>query len=463
MLSYIVIRPRSSLGLGGTQPALQQRKYPETPGTSCPQVCPRPATLFPRRPDTAKVDKGKHETFSSSVLSQWLSDQRRAVLVSPVVDDVQENSPQRHVQEFTGTSKLQDGDFSSTSGIESDDESNETGDETDNDSISDQERGNEPPVLFQMQVPDLHLRPETQDGVVALGNSDEMTCIDFSADTIEPPPYEFKCPIPFPFDKLNIHLHAKDKHDWRHPIGVLGPADPSVSAMLDRLIEMERLQIETQEWEVRQLRLYRKRSVSCSNRPPDRRSSNSCNPQPVVGDSSNKMAAADCCQKCHQALWTESWKEARNEQCLRQPREDARLSTAPLIALPQKYCQSCRKGHNMRVKNVNHVVLRRPKSACPTQSRGRLSRKFRDFRPVSAANIVGYSQKSLEKNGLEPVSGVTQSVARSPQPPSKGEAILERCSSSTLTQTSKRIRVRRRSSVRKAKPSPSTAESEQKA
>jgi hypothetical protein len=71
---------------------------------------------------------------------------------------------------------------------------------------------------------------------------------DFDADNVHFPIYAFANPLPDPFEDLDLRQIARLKWNWRDQTRHR-TREKGVDDLLDRMVELERLQIETEDWE----------------------------------------------------------------------------------------------------------------------------------------------------------------------------------------------------------------------
>ena len=332
-------------------------------------------------------------------------------------------------------------DVSTTSGIDSDcgdDVSDENNDDEDDDS-SDSENGGFEPSLddIRRQMPHpqslFRLRPEKLDAIYVPEDKRDMRRFDFDAENVDLPPYNFKRPLPDQLAKVNLRLCAREGSDWRDFLTTAAPADATLRAMMDRLVELEKCQIVTEEWEAKKLRgqarRQEKQALNGGNgtggargggggstwRARDKRCCGLCLQAACVGDCPEKRQVAGRCEHCHQPLCTGACQDSRYEQRMRTARSSENLSfeekpLPPPPRSPSRGCYSCLRRHNAKVINANNLVLGRPKSSLATFARGKSSSRPRDLRPASAANMSSVLLKDFERLGIEP---------QQPAPPSK--------------------------------------------
>ncbi|XP_005091749.2 putative uncharacterized protein DDB_G0291812 [Aplysia californica] len=462
--------------------------------------------LYQRRPDTPRVNPGNFDTLSPRILSHLVTDPRPRTPNSSYGDviettrrprkskrrgqranvaskaDLQEevDGDVEDVSHLNGEGKLVDEDGEDKDGH--DDNNNDDDDDdvdsesdsdsdSDNDSISELEKGNEPPVDSNRTIPDLHLRPERLDHVYTPENKRDMRRFDFDAEKVDIPAYEFECPIPAPFTRINFRFHARENSDWRYHQSNLGPADPELSAMFDRLVDISRRVIETEEWEEKRMRSLRKRPASraaSANRAhassaatsamvysrDNKRCCSSCLQAACVGDCPDKRVKPNCCENCRQPLCTDTCDETKYEQRMRQPRDDASSGNASRPPLPSgpRSCRPCQRRHTAKLINANNVVLGRPNSAFSTYSRGKSSAKPKtDLRPTSAFNLSECIYKGIEKLGIDAVRPTPPSSAKPGRPRGRGDMMPGKTCFSNLSRSLTDLSPKRKRRTKSAK------------
>ncbi|RUS83222.1 hypothetical protein EGW08_009033 [Elysia chlorotica] len=496
--------------------------------------CSASQLLMQKRPDTPRVDYGPFDMLSPRVLAHLVTDPRPLTPLSTYGDVIEERRYKKRGKkaksnggpsdeaaegktrdaqtDADGTRFFDnDGEVSVTSGIESDgldsdddkDSSDNSDDDDDNDSISELEKGKEPPVDKNRRAPDLHLRPERLDQLYIPENKrDHARRFDFDASKCEIPAYEFECPVEAPYNKINFRFHACEGSDWRHTNYAIGAEIPSnLTAMFDRLLEMEKRQIETEEWEEKRMKQLaaaaavaaaRRRAASrrlASGKPVWRgagvsnglssgssgvggldNSSNGCNSssskrcchsclqQACVGDCPDKRVPATsrlaaACARCHQPLCTGTCTELRYDQRMRRPRSDeddsAHLPHSRFTG--HRNCKTCQQRHNAKFINANNLVLGRPKSAFSTYSRGKGSAKPRDLRPKSAFELSDGLSKGMERLGIDPLQPTPPAGEKPPRAHSRAGLLPGKSYNSNLSRSLADISSKRKRSAKAKK------------
>ncbi|XP_022092028.1 uncharacterized protein LOC110980045 [Acanthaster planci] len=233
-----------------------------------------------------------------------------------------------------------------------------------------------------------------------------------------------------PYCYLDLLELSLLKEDWRHAIRAV--PDGVEEKLIDRLIEMERLQITSAEWEKSQRLAPPKRAASATQvrkgwnataaLPTERaqsalarsRQSRNCSPdclQPLcAGECKIKRdpPSGGCCH-CKQAYCQGSCTEFGYHLHIRQPRQAEEEESPPR----PKSCKSCTTGRTSNRKstaNTNTAVLGRPKSAFATFSSAR--QMVRKPRPISAVAL----KASEDLANLELSSAVGASGDQSSRP-----------------------------------------------
>lgn len=293
------------------------------------------------------------------------------------------------------------------------------------DSTSDSERDSDYEAeMNQSVIPELNLRPEKLDHIYVPENKRSWKRFDFDADHVDIPPYEFKSPLPDAFGNLDLSQLVKLKQNWRDHIRHI-PREECAAELFDRVVELEKLQQETEEWEVKravQISL-KKNQVPLKRTPPikpkDKRCCPGCLQLACVGDCPDKSVQLFCCDTCKQPYCTGTCRDIKYEQRMRQSRIDID-ELPPTKVTNSRTCASCLRKNNSKFINANNVVLGRPKSCNSTYSRGQNSLKPKDMRPSRVETPVNSTLiKSLEKLGMEPYQQTKQVNSRIQRPRSR--------------------------------------------
>ncbi|XP_067650805.1 uncharacterized protein [Haliotis asinina] len=371
------------------------------PSSAVPRPPQRPRSVPPgayrpsnglRTSETPDVTQGNFDTLSPNVLADLLG---KSTITPHSFGD-----------------RVKDDDMS-TSGIDSPNSEND-------DSSSDSEREPEPPVDSNRPVPQLQLRPEKLDAIYVPEDRKDRRRFDFDAEHVDIPPYEFESALPEPFGRLDLKVIARQKYDWRDILSVR-PKAKVVETILDRLIDIEKLQSETVEWETKRLRQRTKQRIP-SAKPRDRRCCNTCLQPACVGDCPEKALQPNTCTLCRQQLCTGSCHDNRYESYTRQVHQEEQIESILCNPVP-RICITCQKKHNAKLINANNAILRRPKSGNTTYSRGRSSVKPRDLRPRSITDVTSEIIKDIEKLGVEPVQPNRPNTGKYQRPRSRNSLL----------------------------------------
>lgn len=387
---------------------IQQPVIPERAPTPPPSRCqsqrlrrPRSVPANARRSDTpCDVRPGPFDSLNPRVLSSLIGDSYKPHTFGdriPGTDTEKDDDEDENVKSEKRKKVKEKDDDNSTSGIES----SQTEDESSGSSSDDEDSDYEPEVDKNREVPDLILRPEKLDSFVVPDSSKGWRKYDFDADHVDIPPYEFADPIPEPFSDLDLRQMARLKWNWRDH--TRAKAKENVDLILDRLVELERLQLDTEEWENKryaQVSRKSKRAVSAKPVIRDRRCCSRCLQPACAGDCPEKNVQFSVCEYCRQTFCVGSQcKETKYEQRMRQPRVDDERPQQMKV-LPRA-CKSCQIKHNAKLINANNLLLGRPKSGNATYSRGQSSSKPRDLRPRPDTPVSPDIVKDFEKLGLQ--------------------------------------------------------------
>lgn len=292
----------------------------------------------------------------------------------------------------------------STSGIDS----TQSNDDDISSSSSDSEEDSdyEPSIDQNRDVPDLHLRPEKLDSFSIPDSAKGWRKFDFDANEYDIPVYEFADPLPEPYQEIDLRQTARLKWSWRDQTKHR-PGDSELEDVLDRMVDLEKLQMDTEDWEHRRsaIIMNRRSKRAASAKPTrDKRCCNRCLQPACTGDCPEKNVSSDVvCELCRQNYCTGNCKETKYEQRMRQPRIEAddKLQSKP--PLPRgSSCKSCNTKSNAKLINANNLVLGRPKSGNVTFNRGIASAKQKDLRPLRPETPNTEIIRDFEKLGIEP-------------------------------------------------------------
>ncbi|CAL1536537.1 unnamed protein product [Lymnaea stagnalis] len=402
--------------------------------TSRPDSRVGSAKLLHKRPDTPRVNHGNFDTLSPAVLSQLVSDSR------PLTPESTYGSVSRRSRSSKSGGKARryarslgrsDSDSSSYD-ADSDDEWVNLLAGSDDESLSDMEKGNEPSLDPNRPIPDLHLRPELLDREYVPRRKSDMRRFDFSAENIDLPVYCFKNPVPSPLDKINIRYCALQKLDWKMSPFAIGSIDPAVCSLMDRLVEIEKIQAKTARWETQRVRHVR-RGKSVTTKARSKRCCAPCLQPACVGDCPHKRVHADCCVNCRQPLCTGSCTDTRYDQRMRQTKDEGDLSLTPINPSIARMCKTC-QGRNNAVA-AQEIAQGRPRSAMTTFSRMQASTKGHTARPTSAEGVPEGLPITVSKMKLEPRVQIQMCRPKKLRPHSRQGLIPGKSISSNLNQS----------------------------
>ena len=328
--------------------------------------------------------KSETTEISSPERSSTPSDEK-----SPLIDILQEETKQLVEGE-------QDDDASTTSGIDTAASDIEVvSSETDSDF--------EPVIIADVNIPELNLRPEKLDAIYVPEPKRGWRQFDFDMSNLDQPPYEFKNPFPDYLDDVDLKQMAKQKWNWRHHIKQkTGPRPEDLEGILDRLVELEKLQMDTVAWEQKRIAQMRKSASrrSGSAKIKDRRCCSQCLQSTCCGDCPDKLVQSNTCDFCRQSLCTGTCKEMTYDQRMRQGRIEDERPITPKIPFPRA-CTTCQKRNPSKFLNANNLILGQPRFNNATYSRGQCAHKVKDLRPKTATGFPVEVVREFEKLGLE--------------------------------------------------------------
>lgn len=376
---------------------------------SVPPSAFRNRTQQKRSETPTDVRPGNFDSLNPRVLSHLLSDN-----ISPTsYGEIPKNliKPERN----DSPQKPKDDDVS-TSGIESTptDDTSSSDDEDDSDY--------EPEVDENRLAPDLYLRPEKLDSLVLPDSAKGWRKFDFDADNVHFPIYAFANPLPDPFEDLDLRQIARLKWNWRDQTRHR-TREKGVDDLLDRMVELERLQIETEDWEQKRTAQINKRvskRAMSAKYPRDKRCCSKCLQPACTGDCPEKNVQSEVCELCRQPFCIKTCSDTKYDQRMRQSRSDDKM-TVQRSANP-KYCRSCQTKHNAKFINANNIVLGRPKSCNTTYSRGQASNKPKDYRPRSDTPVSIDLFQEFDKLGIDAQQPVRPTTAKIQRPRSRNSS-----------------------------------------
>lgn len=291
-------------------------------------------------------------------------------------------------------------DTSTTSGIDSGASDNES-------PSSDDDSDFEPEIDEDIVIPELNLRPEKLDAIYKPESKRGWRQYDFDMSNIEQPPYEFPNPIPEDLEDLDLRQMAKLKWNWRNHVKTKTSRDSDVEGIIDRLVEFEKLQADTIEWENKRAAQIRKAlprrnnsAKSLQSLIKDKKCDTNCLQATCFGDCPEKLVAQTTCEFCRQSFCTGTCKELKYEQRMRQNRMEEERPVTPKPPFPRA-CSSCQKRHNAKLINANNLVLGTQRFNNTTFNRGQMSAKPKDMRPKTPSNLSKDVLKEFEKLNIE--------------------------------------------------------------
>ena len=312
---------------------------------------------------------------------------------------------------------------SSTSGVvsdrDSDDDSGEEADEPNLDSID------------VNHLPDLQLRPDQQDNVyVPEYSKGDRRKYDFDVTNITVPPYEFEDPISEEMRLVDFKELATKEENWRKLIDKT-PVDELEYLLIDRIIELERLQAKTVEWEeARREKLYRqarlreaKQKIGYTVRHQsaklrERKCCSECLQLCCIGDcnvSPQKQNSCNICGEFHPGSSCFENVYSNKKKSDRVSLEDDPPKHQP--KLRPRSCHSCQRHNAAKTINAGNVILGRPKSGHMTFARGQSNSKQIPSRSTSASQITPDIERELWKLGINPSTVIKQDPKPPVEPP----------------------------------------------
>lgn len=301
--------------------------------------------------------------------------------------------------------------------------------DTDRNTDIDTDEEDEEPKLEELQahriaIPHLELRPEKFDSVYIPGlPKGDRRKYDFDAENVDIPLYEFASPLSETTRQLDLRDLCRRDRNWRDDplLAKVEPVDEGEALFVDRLMELHKLQLKTEENE--DVKKERAKSARMRNngsgvrsrvgsarvqsaRQRERWCCPDCTQPACVGNCPTKEDVYPPCLICREKHCAGTCTE--NAYCAhtRLDRSDAGLekSKTRLQTRPRS-CGHCQRRHNAKLINANNLILGRPRSGHATFSRGQSSQKPTDLRPKSAGGALVSTEleKDFEKLGLEPV------------------------------------------------------------
>ena len=329
---------------------------------------------------------------------------------------------------------------------------------------SDEDSDFEPDIDPDITIPKLNLRPEKLDAIYIPEPKRGWRQYDFDMANIDLPPYEFKSPFPEFVEEIDLKQMAKLNWNWRnHLKAKTGPRDPDLESILDRLVEFEKLQKDTVEWETKRA-MQLKRAIPkriYSAKTKDKRCDSNCLQTTCFGDCPEKLVQSNSCENCRQALCTGTCKDLKYDQRMRQPRvEEERPVT--FKSLFPRACVSCQKRHNAKFINANNLILGAQRFNNATYSRGQSALRTKDLRPKCSPTLTKDVLQEFEKLNVEPTQPSRPSTSISFARPRSRNAMLPGKSfnsqrKNSLTDVDKIRQTSKRKNVKSKTKRPKTA------
>ncbi|KAL8602921.1 hypothetical protein ACOMHN_062616 [Nucella lapillus] len=421
----------------------------------------RSSSLYPQGParlDSGSLEEGNFSMLTPKLISQLLQEASCQPLSAPYGDSPVKVAAERTLERkmmkkiskvISFTDDLSTTTFSSVdSDVDDDNVSEEEDNDAGDDDSSDAENGVLEPSLddIRRQLSKARilfpLRPEQLEVESCAVDRRSSTQFDFDASRIDLRIYEFQNPLPDCLSRIDLRRCARDKIGWRHMTNSRNILDTTVEGLTDRLVALEKLQMKTEDWEIRKLqgRLRRQDvgpsssgSRSANGRHRDRRNQcqlclqNSCSGDCGLGPSQDKATSSSL----------KEWRRFLNGHDHQDFGENP--SQSSLLKAYTTYVR----------RPKSKPTLPRPKSS--VLARGKTSHPH--VRPASAtAKVRCLLVKDLEGLGLEdPPQNKTRSHQGSVTDKTAGKANSKNCASEVTgkkkkTKTSATLKVSQGSS-----------------
>ena len=234
---------------------------------------------------------------------------------------------------------------------------------------------------------------------------------DFDASHVDTPPFEFKLPLSDGMNSLNLKELSRTERSWVTMV-TAKPEDARESAIVTRLIQMEKLQRKTvdveREWRLNRYRRNRVRSAGGQGQigvTTRGRQDMTCCPDCIqiacVGDCPSKNVPPGFCTGCNEKHCKGDCHVSVYEKRTRLESNDLDDENKGQKVIRTKSCASCQQRHNAKLINGNNVINGQPKSAYATFSRGQSSVRPKDLRPRSVTDgTYADLESELERLGL---------------------------------------------------------------
>ena len=287
-------------------------------------------------------------------------------------------------------------------------------------------------MYSKLQIPELNLRPEEVDAIYVPWARGDQRKYDFDASHVDTPPFEFKLPLSDGMNNLNLKELSRTERSWVTMV-TAKPEDARESAIVTRLIQMEKLQRKTvdleREWRLNRYRRNRVRSAGGQGQigvTTRGRQDMTCCPDCIqiacVGDCPSKNVPPGFCTGCNEKDCTGNCHVSVYENRTRLESNDLDDGNKGQKVIRPKSCASCQQRHNAKLINGNNVINGQPKSAYATFSRGQSSVRPKDLRPKSVTD-GSYSELEQEFERLGLVSSdreVSDNTGKQERPQTAG-------------------------------------------
>ncbi|XP_035678640.1 uncharacterized protein LOC118417261 [Branchiostoma floridae] len=303
-------------------------------------------------------------------------------------------------------------------------------------------------------IPDLQLKPDS----VELEDIERFFDDYDSDDSKEGESDVFPFPdfLPKPFNEWDLQeLALLSNKNWKDAVRVK-PKGQYLD-IIDRLMEFERLQLQTIQWEMEKSQRPSSRAASRSGASRERSAAlakpKAGQGKPCHPDCVQPMCAGNCTQKrvpsgrvciyCRQRYCTGTCKEHGYDSHQRQPpREEEDKKGSPSRLARPRSCTPChsKQRSNAAVINENNTVLGRPKSSNITFSRGQSSvpsKPIREHTYVSSKSKSNDAHKHDKTTAARPPTGKRTPGGRDKVMPGKSFSSQRRHSLTDLTATTR--------------------------
>ncbi|XP_070575834.1 uncharacterized protein [Ptychodera flava] len=353
------------------------------------QVSPRPASSLPRRPHSTM---SYYSARSTSPLNEYDS---LTPEIAGELGDLNNPTPFYDVPEGPFRT-VKSRTWSDSSEEEGDDDDEKTDAEEKTGKDEDDDKHNEPKQGDDEQKEEKEIRHKEFIIPSDLEDFDDDD-VDFNESSVEEPEEEYSEPLSKPFCNMDLLYLACLEEDWKEVLETKPEGDEET--YMERLVELERLQWVTVNWEYDKLRSGKKsqrhrngndrvQSAGPGARPKSRNCVDDCMQPACAGDCpSKRVMSAKGCYHCRKRTCNGSCTEYGYQHFIRSPRTDSDDE----IQKRPKSCQSCtRKSTRANTINANNTILGRPKSLYATFSTSELYST--DPKPISAGAIQSANQ-----------------------------------------------------------------------